>query len=110
MLFRSQPAAEIFATAVVPEVERYEQEELASSYLFVTHTNGYEFLDDMREGRSEWIDWDGDVRGRLVKATPENLRKRFTCPECKGCEEVCVGTKAVARRCVSCRAVSACGD
>lgn len=56
----------------------------------------YYYLDREKE-----LDWDEDLAGRLVRATPELLRKRFKCPECRGAKEVTVGRPGITKRWVT---------
>lgn len=101
------PRPVIRLCAVTPEFERYEKDEPTSDYLYVQQTlcetwMRDEYLEDGEfevdaENRSDWVDWDDDLRGRLVRATPELLKERFTCPECDGTESVLVGTKRLRR-------------
>lgn len=91
---RGAPAELIVAT-FTPEFERFEEDELTSDYMHVELTNGYvemegeywgtqAYLNDVGGATVRYLDWDRDIRGRLVRATPELLYSRFTCPECEG--------------------------
>ncbi|KAL8283532.1 hypothetical protein RQP46_005635 [Phenoliferia psychrophenolica] len=89
-----------------PAFERFDEDEPTDAYLFIQQTDaevwfkeGYfdgQFEKDLSD--SEWLDWDSDLAGRLIRATPKLLQSRFKCPECKGSRLVKLGSGGVMRR------------
>lgn len=55
------------------------------------------FADEVKKGERT-LSWDKEVKGRLIRAFPKVLWKRFRCPDCVGRREVKYGTKKMEER------------
>ncbi|KAL8281270.1 hypothetical protein RQP46_006304 [Phenoliferia psychrophenolica] len=98
-------------TGISPAFERFDLEGPTNSYLFIKQIKSrvwlksqyfekaHHFQTDLDE--SESIDWDSELAGRLVRATPKLLKSRFKCPECHGTGYMAIGTTEVGKRRVS---------
>ncbi|KAL8291750.1 hypothetical protein RQP46_002008 [Phenoliferia psychrophenolica] len=96
------------AEVISPEFERFDPAEPTETYLFIQHTVSLvsireSYWDDQQFGKDtchsrRHLTWDNELAGRLVRATPKLLERRFTCPECDGSREVEVGTIEVEKR------------
>ncbi|KAL8291811.1 hypothetical protein RQP46_002069 [Phenoliferia psychrophenolica] len=92
-----------------PEFTRFDKAAPTDSYLFVCQTSrsvhvsdAYFETDqigaDVEAGMAVTKDWDEDVAGHLIRATPRLLQQRFKCPECNGQGFVDVGNKEILAR------------
>ncbi|KAL8283536.1 hypothetical protein RQP46_005639 [Phenoliferia psychrophenolica] len=95
--------------AVSPTFERFRRSKPTSAYLFIQQTDSevrlrakyfdVHFSKDLID--TKYLDWDADLAGRLVRATPGLLEERFECPECEGTGEIILGTKNLRKRYVN---------
>ncbi|KAL8281334.1 hypothetical protein RQP46_006368 [Phenoliferia psychrophenolica] len=93
---------------IPPAFERFDRDGPTDAYLFIEQTKSKVGLKssyfkdrdrcrtDLENG--EYLDWDSDLAGRLVRATPKLLKSRFECPECHGTGKMEVGTADVGKR------------
>ena len=96
-------------SAVAPSFERFRRTSPTENYLYIQQTRYEvwirdEYFEDGQFGddldREKYLEWDEDLAGRLVRATPKLLETRFKCPECKGAGNIVVGTPEIAKRSV----------
>ncbi|KAL8281286.1 hypothetical protein RQP46_006320 [Phenoliferia psychrophenolica] len=93
---------------VSPAFDRFDRDGPTDAYLFIEQTKSSvglktPYFDDHDRfltelDKSENLDWDSDLAGRLVRATPKLLKSRFECPECQGSGRMTVGTADVGKR------------
>ncbi|ORY50200.1 hypothetical protein BCR35DRAFT_356122 [Leucosporidium creatinivorum] len=94
----------VFLTCIEHDVAEYREDEPTRDYLTLEMSEFEIFLDFDHDqwfidAPEDYHDWDTVIRGRLQRATPELLKKRFgPCPECKGREAVEYGSRDLAQR------------